>query len=334
MLFSVIIPVFNGEKYLLNSLNSVASQTYSDYEIVIVDDGSTDKTGRIADSFADARDDTKVIHHKNVGPLLARRIGLQKSSGKYAVFLDADDCMHPFELQNVAEIIARSNADIVSFGYSRCPDFSTFDSPFPLTPGFYGGTHFAEVKKHLCLGRFNEIWCKVIKISCFDLSSDYSMYSDIKYGEDLLQLLPVFDNACSLYVSDKTLYYYRANDAANTAQYRISQLSDIRRVCDRLLYYAMRWGTPFYRAACIGEVMQYIYVLRIANSSLSYRFFTEAFYSIRENMQESECIARAARCRLRFDNAFILFCIKHNFCTFSFLILKVSEFARRMKKLF
>ena len=80
MLFSIIIPAFNAEKYLCDSLESVRAQTFTDYEIIIVNDGSTDKTRQIADSFAEKNSQTHVIHQKNEGPLLARRVGLQAAS--------------------------------------------------------------------------------------------------------------------------------------------------------------------------------------------------------------------------------------------------------------
>ena len=83
MLFSIIIPAFNAERYLHDSLKSIRMQTFTDYETIIVDDGSTDKTGEIADSFARETSRTHVIHQENEGPLLARRTGLQAASGKY-----------------------------------------------------------------------------------------------------------------------------------------------------------------------------------------------------------------------------------------------------------
>lgn len=295
MLFSIVIPVFNGEKYLFEALQSVNSQTIHNYEVIVVDDGSTDRTRQIADSFAKSKDNVRVIHQENVGPFIARRIALKAAKGQYVVFLDADDCIHPLTLQNLANIIVESNADIVAFRYSRHVGFSISDSPSPLAPGLYVGDRFAEAKRHLCLGKFNEVWGKAIRLSCFDRETDYSAYAELMYGEDLLQLLPVFDNSRSLYSSDKVLYYYRPNDSANTAKYKSSQLFDIRKVNSCLLSYARHWGESFYRAACMGEIMQYIYILKMAASTFSYRSFIEAFSSVRMVMQEEGSIARSKK---------------------------------------
>lgn len=136
MLFSIIIPAFNAERYLHDSLKSIRMQTFTDYETIIVDDGSTDKTGEIADSFAGETSRTHVIHQENEGPLLARRTGLQAASGKYVVFLDADDSLRSTALQDIADAIHKYNVDIVSFRYSRQDNFLTSDSPSPCRSGY------------------------------------------------------------------------------------------------------------------------------------------------------------------------------------------------------
>ena len=88
---SVIIPVFNTEKYLKKCLNSIMSQTYSDLEIIIVDDGSTDHSGQIADNYAKKDKRIKVIHQKNAGQSAARNAGLSKATGDFISFIDSDD---------------------------------------------------------------------------------------------------------------------------------------------------------------------------------------------------------------------------------------------------
>jgi len=329
MLFSIIIPAFNAESYLYDSLKSVRMQTFTDYEIIIVDDGSTDKTGQIADSFADKNAQTHVIHQENKGPLLARRAGLQAASGEYVVFVDADDALCSTALQDIADVIHEYNVDVVSFRYSRQDNFLTSDSPSPLPMGIYDGKRFEEAKLHLCKGRFNEMWGKAIKLSCFDRTADYSNYAGLMHGEDLLQLLPVFDDAHSLYSSDKVLYFYRPSDSASTARYKSSQLSDIRKVNVRLLSFSMKWGESCYKTACSGEVMQYINLLKIAVSCLSYSSFGDVFRSIRKAMDDEGCLARAQNCRLRIDNFIVVFCLMHNFCYLSFLVLKAINSIKR-----
>lgn len=89
MFISIIIPVYNNEKYLSDSINSVLQQRSKDWELIIVNDGSTDRTGKICDEYAKKDNRIKVIHTQNYGPADARNIGIQNANGKYCIFLDS-----------------------------------------------------------------------------------------------------------------------------------------------------------------------------------------------------------------------------------------------------
>lgn len=106
---SVIIPAYNAEKFLGETVRSVLSQTFSDFEIIICDDGSTDKTAEVAKSFGDER--VKYIHQKNAGVSVARNNGAANSTGRYLAFLDADDLFDPDNLQKKAAFL-ESNPDV------------------------------------------------------------------------------------------------------------------------------------------------------------------------------------------------------------------------------
>ena len=114
MLFSIIIPAYNAEKYLPECLASVDAQTFKDYEVVIVDDGSTDETAYIADTYADSKSNVTVLHRENQGPLPARRAGLKISRGQYAVFVDSDDGLHPEALQCIYEQMRISSLSAIA----------------------------------------------------------------------------------------------------------------------------------------------------------------------------------------------------------------------------
>ena len=90
-LVSVVVPIYNTEKYLRNCLDSIIAQTNQNLEILLVDDGSTDSSGKIADSYAKKDTRIKVIHQKNTGLSSARNTGINHSSGEYLTFVDSDD---------------------------------------------------------------------------------------------------------------------------------------------------------------------------------------------------------------------------------------------------
>ena len=115
MMFSVIIPVYNAEKYLRPCLDSVLNQTESDWECVCVDDGSTDASGMILDEYA-ARDSRfKVIHQANGGEGVARNTGLKMAVGDWITWLDADDLYRTDRLEEARRLIDRENPDLVRF---------------------------------------------------------------------------------------------------------------------------------------------------------------------------------------------------------------------------
>lgn len=93
-LISIIVPVYNTEKYLRDCLNSVISQTYSNLEIILINDGSTDTSGKICDEYAERDPRVIVFHQQNSGPSVARNLGLDKANGKYFAFIDSDDMYH------------------------------------------------------------------------------------------------------------------------------------------------------------------------------------------------------------------------------------------------
>ena len=114
-LISVIIPVYNVEKYLRECVDSVLSQSYENFEIILVDDGSTDNSGKICDEYAEKYDKITVVHKENGGLSDARNKGLSLAQGEYIYFLDSDDFIVPEAFEELVSAIIRTNADFVFF---------------------------------------------------------------------------------------------------------------------------------------------------------------------------------------------------------------------------
>ncbi len=112
---SVIIPVYNVEEYLCECVDSVLAQTYTSYEIILVDDGSTDSSGSICDSYAWKDGRISVIHKANEGLSSARNAGLEKASGEYVYFLDSDDYIADNTMESLVEAAEQDSSDVVFF---------------------------------------------------------------------------------------------------------------------------------------------------------------------------------------------------------------------------
>lgn len=115
-MLSVIVPVYNVEKYVEKCIKSIISQTYSNLEIILVDDGSTDKSGEICDEYAKKDNRIKVIHKENQGQSIARNVGMTLATGEFIAFVDSDDSLIENMYEVLLGLIITTNADIVSCG--------------------------------------------------------------------------------------------------------------------------------------------------------------------------------------------------------------------------
>ena len=116
MRFSVVIPLYNKEHYIVNTINSVLSQTYQDYELIVVDDGSKDNSYEVAKTIQSER--MILFHQENQGVAVARNTGVENAKGEYVAFLDADDCWYPNYLEEISKLIDNfSESDIFVTAY-------------------------------------------------------------------------------------------------------------------------------------------------------------------------------------------------------------------------
>ncbi len=125
-LISVIIPVYNVEEYLRECVDSVLKQTYENFEIILVNDGSTDSSGEICDEYVDKDERITVIHQKNGGLSVARNAGLSEANGDYVYFLDSDDYIAENALELLIKIAEKDNSDIVFFDAVSFADTNDF----------------------------------------------------------------------------------------------------------------------------------------------------------------------------------------------------------------
>lgn len=120
--FSIIVPVYNVEKYLSQCVKSIVRQTYTNFEVILVDDGAKDKSGEICDQFAKNDERIKVIHKKNGGLSSARNSGIKKASGKYIIFVDSDDYWsNNSMLQQISSYLGEKE-ELAIWKYSRCAE--------------------------------------------------------------------------------------------------------------------------------------------------------------------------------------------------------------------
>ena len=208
--FSIVVPVYQVEKYVDECIQSVLAQTYSNWELILVDDGTKDRSGEICDCYAAQDGRIHVYHKENGGQLQTRLYGIARATGDYYVFLDSDDTLKYYALQTINENLQKYNCDCLIFGYERfrgneIVEKSMYEKGCCLTDK-------RELYRKCLLGHYNGLSRKVVRASIFQYGeAEYAPYFHIRLGEDLLHSLEVFKNSKSIVFIDDRLYNYRLN---------------------------------------------------------------------------------------------------------------------------
>ena len=238
MKFSVIVPVYKVERFLRQCAESVLNQTCGDFELILVDDGSPDKSGEICDEYAakDAR--VKVIHKTNGGLVSARKAGGAVAVGEYVVCLDGDDYIAPNFLETFAKVIDEYSPDICLCGFYKAYSENNVKClPFENRGLYDKETIEKRIYPYLIEnknGRYfsSSIWAKAFRRKIY---TKYQTGVDprIKIGEDQCVVKPCVFRAESLYVIDECLYYYRQNDESMTKSKGVFDLSVPKLIANR-----------------------------------------------------------------------------------------------------
>lgn len=226
-MISVIVSIYNIENYLKECVDSLLSQDYKDFEIILVDDGSTDSSGIICDKYQDAYSNVRVIHKRNGGLVSARKSGLLSSSGTHIIFLDGDDYLDKNCIATFSRYIKKHNPDIICASLTKVyPDGNTEKVPQYINNGLYKGDSLERVIIPNMLSTHRFFTFGIIPsvcTKCFkrDIILDaYSTMDDrITIGEDAAISYPSILKSNSILVVDYAGYMYRQNPNSMTHTY-------------------------------------------------------------------------------------------------------------------
>lgn len=217
VVLSVIVPIFGVEKYLEQCIISLLSQTYSEFEIILVNDGSTDNCPSICDNYSLIDNRIKVVHKENGGLVSARKAGLKVASGKYIGFVDGDDWVEPRMYEDLMNHALKTNADIIIAGHKEEINGEVVEILKNALPcGYYDKEKIIEriYPFMLCTGEFSQfgifsyLWNKIFKKDVI-FDSQMSIDDRIFMAEDAACTYPALLNSNSLYITDSNHYHYR-----------------------------------------------------------------------------------------------------------------------------
>lgn len=223
-LFSILTPVYNVEEFLPACIESVLAQTLPDWELILVDDGSTDASGKICDEYAAKYPGKiRVFHNTNHGLIYSRQFALSKMCGNYYIVVDSDDSIVPETLQTILDKFNQYPCDCVIYGFEKIlPDgqriYATHDTE----------TYFKD-RRSLCKTLFlshiyNSLWRKAVK-SQLMVPKDYGSLERVQMGEDLLQSLDILRACKTAVLIPDILYRYTVNNTSITQSVYAKPLS-------------------------------------------------------------------------------------------------------------
>ena len=213
MFFSVIVPVYKVEKYLVRCIESVLKQSFEDFELILVDDGSPDRCPEICDEYMTHDGRIRVIHKENGGLVSARQAGIKTAAGEYVFNLDSDDAITPDALSSAYEIIMNTSADIVSFSYRYGSEIKDDVVKEGIEKNIFPKMLSDENMRHL----FYFLAGKAVKRSII-AGPQLSVDTEISMGEDICCAVPCYLRAERIYMSRKAVYLYTVrNDSMTTS---------------------------------------------------------------------------------------------------------------------
>lgn len=206
--FSILIPVYNGEKFLPAAIQSVLAQTLPDFELLILDDGSTDHSLALARTMAEQDPRIRVFHQENAKIVISRRRLIDRARGSYLVWLDSDDLLAPGALEHMNQKLLESDADILFYRHDTISEEG--DKQLSIADFSYAGSEKSDLLRLFCSSpALNTPWNKAFRRSLFDTYPSAEELPTLNIGEDKLMVGLTLPQAERFAYLDEILYHYR-----------------------------------------------------------------------------------------------------------------------------
>lgn len=293
ILFYVLIPVYKTEKYIRPCLDSVLAQTYQNFRMIIVDDGTPDKAGQICDEYAKSDSRIHVIHKENQGLISARRAAISyvkkncNETNAFFVFLDSDDTWKENALEVIAKAIAREKCDLLFYGIIRVREGVELKNG-TTTDAAEEAIDQRRIlyNRVYCDSAYNPLCRKAIRCELME-DTDYSGYYHISHSEDLLQSVPIYAKCKKVAFIPHLLYRYTINPESITQSFNVERYhvdTTVRELVWKVIdeeETMTQEDKEAYLARC--GILLKKEILRVAGTKGSYKLIEAALDQIRDN---------------------------------------------------
>ncbi len=330
-IFSIIVPIYGVEKYLGTCIESVLNQTFSDFELILVNDGSKDRCHEICSEYKNKDIRIKYIKKENSGLVSARKAGAEVAKGKYVICLDGDDWIPDKCLEVYHKIFEKYNPDLICGAYQKVYD-DKFEKVENIMPQ---GLHDRkEIQKNIfpMLIESNSgiyyspmVWAKAYKRELY-VPIQLKVDNRIKIGEDHACTRPYLFNCNSLYITKQITYNYRINPYSMTRERKAFNWND-----PQIIYDVLKKSIDIYQYDFKKQINRYI-VHNLFNISVSQFYKKEKYFVIKEDIAQhlNLCEYKDAINNCVFKNSFrgkmAQFCLKNRLY---FVMLVWAKFKRR-----
>lgn len=246
-MISVIVPVYNTEKYLRRCIDSILAQTYSDFELILIDDGSTDNSGKICDDYAEKDNRIVVIHQKNQGQAIARNVGLdyvfEKDNSEWISFVDSDDYVNNHYLEVLFDTVKSNKAKISVCGYEIVKRFSEISSPLLLD-----SYKLIPVEELYCKDNMlaNVPWAKLFSK---ELWKNYRFPEGTIHEDEYVIYKVLFSCDFLIFLSMPLYYFYHNEQSTMRKRWTPARLSALQGKQEQIRYMKIKGYDKAYRCA-------------------------------------------------------------------------------------
>ena len=256
---SVIVPVYNVEQYLSRCIDSILAQTFTDFEVLLIDDGSTDNSGKICDEYAERDSRIRVFHKENGGVSSARNLGLDNAQGEWIFYIDSDDYLDISALDCIAPYCLPKDIDLILFDY-----YIDYKSHKYYTYQTYYVDKIKQINEILNGKVEGYVWNKVIRKSLLT-KNDIKFPEKINLWEDMAMVIKLFYFASNVKLLKQGLYHYAQNNTSlvhSMTEQKIQDKINACRYIERFLQENKIYNAciiPFMKRAYFSKIEYLLY---------------------------------------------------------------------------
>ena len=337
MFFSVIVPIYKVEEYLPTCIESVLNQTFSDFELILVDDGSPDTCPQICEDYAAKDSRIRVVHKQNGGLTSARQAGIRVAQGDYVYNLDSDDLIEPDTLECAHRHITETGCDMVSFAYRWVKNGETVNiDDDGLEEGLYRSKDIeTHIYPRLLMDKNMQhtsyyLAGKAVKRSLLT-PFQLAVSESISLGEDLCCVVPCYLHIDSVYISKKTAYFYTVRETSLSKEFNPKQFELVERVINEIRKNNMDKIADFSEQVCRYSCFMCFAILATAAESNHFKSIRKIKECVRHSMHD-DLIRQASFTHLSPKSRITVFLMKRRCYGTAFYFLNLCKRIRVLLK--